>query len=86
MRNARQSGQEGVEWRGGGWGGRVKDVVCLKSLRVRRNRFFVLPRLSAVAKGKSDIGGLNMIKARVLVNGKACVRREGGGGVVVRRS
>lgn len=77
MRNARQSGQEGVEWRGGGW---VKDVVCLKSLRVRRNRFFVLPRLSAVAKGKSDIGGLDMIKARRLVNGKACVRRSGAGG------
>lgn len=63
-----------MEWRGVGWWvGRVKDVVCLKSLRVRCNRFFVLPRLSAVAKGKSDIGGLDMIKARGLVNGKACV-------------
>lgn len=66
-------------WSEGGVGGRVKDVVCLKSLHVRRNRFFVLPRLSAVAKGKSDIGGLDMIKARGLVNGKACVRRSGGG-------
>lgn len=61
-----------------GRGGRVKDVVCLKSLRVRRNRFFVLPRLSVVAKGKSDIGGLDMIKACGLVNGKACVQLGGG--------
>lgn len=53
MRDVRQSGRGGQAA-----GGRrqlgVKDVVCLKSLRVRRNHFFCLP---AVVKGKVTLVG-----------------------------
>lgn len=48
-----------------------EDVVCVKSLRVRRQ----LALFAGRSKGTSDIGWFDMIKTREAGNGKAVYRR-----------